>query len=125
LATVQALAYGTRHIIETLNAAGHHIERVLITGGGIHNALSLREHANATGCDLRLGSEDQEVTRGAALLAATASGAFRDLRAAAAAMVRPGDIVRANPARRAFHDAKYAVYMSLYNDWCRYRQMMR
>jgi FGGY-family pentulose kinase len=125
LATVQALAYGTRHIIETLNAAGHHIERVLITGGGIHNELSLREHADATGFDLHLGSEDQEVTRGAALLAATASGAFPDLQAAAAAMVRPGNVVRANPARRAFHDAKYAVYLSLYDDWCRYRQMMR
>lgn len=125
LATVQALAYGTRHIIETLNAAGHRIERVLITGGGVRNTLSLREHADAIGCDLHLGSEDQEVTRGAALLAATASGAFRDLQAAAAAMVRTGTTVRANPARRAFHDAKYAVYLALYEDWCRYRQMMR
>ena len=61
----------------------------------------------------------------AALLAATASGVFPDLQTAAAAMVRPGEIVHANPARRAFHDAKYAVYMSLYNDWRRYRQMMR
>lgn len=125
LATVQALVYGTRHIIETLNAAGHHIERVLITGGGIRNALSLREHADAIGCDLQLGSEDQEVTRGAALLAATASGAFPDLQAAAAAMVRPGSVVRADPGRRAFHDAKYAVYLSLYDEWCRTRQMMR
>ena len=125
LATVQSLAYGTRHIIETLNAAGHHIQRVLITGGGIRNSLSLQEHADAIGFDLHLGSEDQEVTRGAALLAATASNAFPDLQTAAAAMVRGGATVRANPARRAFHDAKYAVYLSLYDDWCRYRQMMR
>lgn len=125
LATVQALAYGTRHIVETMNAAGHRIERVLITGGGIRNTLSLREHADAIGCDLRLGSEDQEVTRGSALLAATASGAFPSLQAAAAAMVRPGLVVRTNPARRAFHDAKYTVYLSLYDDWSRYRQMMR
>jgi len=124
LATVQALVYGTRHIIEALNAAGHHIERVLITGGGIRNALSLREHADATGCDLHLGSENQEVTRGAALLAATASGAFPDLQAAAKAMVQPGPTVRANPARRAFHDAKYAVYRQMYDDWCRYRHVM-
>jgi FGGY-family pentulose kinase len=125
LATVQALAYGTRHIIETLNAARHHIERVLITDGGTRNSLYLREHVDASGCDLHLGSEDQEVTRGAALLAATASGAFLDLQAAAAAMVRSGKVVRADPARRMFHDAKYAVYLSLYDDWCRYQQMMR
>lgn len=124
LATVQSLAYGTRHILETLNGAGHRIERVMMTGGGVRNALSLREHANATGYDLHLGSEDQEVTRGAALLAATASGAFADLHAAAASMVRPGVTIRADPAQRAFHDAKYAVYLAMYDDWCRYRRMM-
>lgn len=124
LATVQALAYGTRHIIETLNAAGHRIQRVLMCGGGARNPLLLREHADATGCDLHLASEDEAVALGAAVLAAAASGGFPDLQSAAAAMVRPGGVVRADPARRAFHDAKYAVYLALYDDWCRYRRMM-
>ncbi len=124
LATVQALAYGTRHIIETLNAAGHRIERVMICGGGAKNALSLREHADATGCDLHLSNEDEAVALGSAVLAATACGAFGDLQSAAAAMVRPGAILTADSARRAFHDAKYRVYLALYDDWCRYRQMM-
>jgi FGGY-family pentulose kinase len=124
LATVQALAYGTRHIINSLNAAGHRITRVVMTGGGTRNALLLQEHADATGCDLRLGSEEQAVTLGAAILAATASGAFADLPSAAASMAHVGETIRANPARRAFHDAKFAVYLALYDDWCRYRHMM-
>jgi FGGY-family pentulose kinase len=124
LATVEALAYGTRHIIDSLNAAGHCITRVVMTGGGTRNALLLREHADATGCDLQLGAEEQAVTLGAAILAATASGAFADLPSAAASMARTGETIRANPARRGFHDAKYAVYLALYDDWCRYRQMM-
>lgn len=124
LATVQALAYGTRHIIDSLNAAGHRITRVVMTGGGTRNALLAREHADAIGRDLHLGSEDQEVTRGAAILAATAGGAFPDLRSAAAAMAHDGGTIRADPARRAFHDAKSAVYLTMYDDWCRYRRMM-
>ena len=124
LATVQALAYGTRHIIDSLNEAGHRIQRVVMCGGGTRNPLLLREHADATGCDLHLASEDETVALGAAVLAATASGGFPDLHHAAAAMVRPGGVVRADPARRAFHDAKYAVYLALYDDWCRYRRMM-
>jgi FGGY-family pentulose kinase len=124
LATVQALAYGTRHIIEALNAAGHRIERVFITGGGAKNALSLREHADATGCDLHQVTEEDAVTLGAALLGAAASGAFADLQAAARAMVQIGGTVHADPARRAFHDAKYRVYRALYEDWRRYRRMM-
>jgi ribulose kinase len=124
LASVQALAYGTRHIIEALNAAGHRIERVLMTGGGAKNALSLREHADATGCDLHLVSEEDAVTLGTALLAGTACGAFPNLPAAARAMVRPDRTIRANPARRAFHDAKYRVYRALYDDWRRYQRVM-
>ncbi len=124
LATVQALAYGTRHIIESLNAAGHRIERVVICGGGTRNPVLMREHADATGRDLHLASEDEAVALGAAVLAAAASGDFPDLQSAATAMVRPGAVMRADPARRAFHDAKYAVYLALYVDWCRYRQTM-
>ena len=48
-------------------------------GGGARNPLLLREHADATGCDLHLASEDEAVTLGAAVLAATACGAFPDL----------------------------------------------
>jgi len=124
LATMQALAYGTRHIIDTLNAAGHRIQRVVMCGGGARNPLLLREHADATGCDLHLASEDEAVALGAAVLAAAASGAFPDLQSAATAMVRPGGVVRADPARRAFHDAKYAVYRAMYDDWRRYRTVM-
>jgi ribulose kinase len=124
LATVQALAYGTREIIEALNEAGHHIEYVAMCGGGAKNALSLREHADATGCDLHLAAENEAVALGAAILAATASGAFTDIQSAAAAMARPGDIIRANPARRDFHDAKYTVFRALCQDWQRYRDMM-
>ena len=54
LATVQALAYGTRHIIDSMNAAGHRIDRIVMCGGGTRNPLLLREHADATGCDLHL-----------------------------------------------------------------------
>ncbi len=124
LASVQALAYGTRHIIESMNAAGHRIERLLITGGGAKNPLSLREHADATGCDLQLASEEDAVTLGSAVLAATACGAYADLQAAAGAMVHPARVLRADPARRRFHDAKYRVYLSLYDDWQRCRILM-
>lgn len=124
LASAQALAYGTRHIIESLNTAGHRIERVLLTGGGAKNPLSLREHADATGCDLHLVSEEDAVTLGSALLAATACGAFPDLAAAARAMVRPERTIHADRARRAFHDAKYRVYLAMYDDGRRYQRMM-
>lgn len=64
LATLQALAYGTRHIIESMNAAGHRIERIVMCGGGTKNPYWLRENADATGCEIHMVGEEDAVTLG-------------------------------------------------------------
>lgn len=125
LATLQALAYGTRHIIDRMNAAGHSIERIVMCGGGTKNPYWLRENADATGCEIQLVSEEDAVTLGAALLGAVACGAFATLPAAAAQMVRSGGSVAARAHTQAFHDAKYAVYLQLYQDMERCRSAMQ
>ena len=125
LATLQALAYGTRHIIESMNAAGHQISRIVMCGGGTKNPYWLRENADATGCDIHLVSEEDAVTLGAALLGAVACGAFPTLPEAAAELVRPGGSVKARPETKAFHDAKYAIYLQLYEDMERCRAAMQ
>lgn len=124
LATLQGLAYGTRHIVHAMNAAGHRIERIVMCGGGTRNPLLLQEHADAIGLDVELVEDEDAVALGAALLGAVACGAFRDLQTAAEAMVRPGPTIRAVPGRRAFHDAKYDVFLKLYDDQRRYREAM-
>ncbi len=125
LATLQALAYGTRHIIESMNAAGHGIERIVMCGGGTKNPYWLRENADATGCEIHLVSEEDAVTLGAALLGSVACGAFASMPEAAATMVRPGGSVKARPETQPFHDAKYAVYLKLYEDMERCRSAMQ
>ena len=124
LATLQALAYGTRHIIESMNAAGYKIERIVMCGGGTKNPYWLRENADATGCEIHLVSEEDAVTLGAALLGAVACGAFETMPAAAEKMVRSGGSVAARPQTKHFHDAKYAIYLQLYQDMERYRSAM-
>lgn len=125
LATLQALAYGTRHIIESLNAAGHRIERIVMCGGGTKNPYWLREHADATGCVIHLVSEEDAVTLGAALLGAVAHGHFPSMPEAAARMVRPGAQIAPRGATAAFHEAKYTVYLQLYQDMERSRSVMQ
>lgn len=125
LATLQALAYGTRHIIESMNAAGHEIRRIVMCGGGTKNPYWLRENADATGCDIHLVSEEDAVTLGAALLGAVACGDFANFPAAASAMVRAGGSVAARPETKAFHDAKYGVYLTLFEDMKRCQAAMQ
>jgi FGGY-family pentulose kinase len=114
LATIEALAYGTRHIIAAMNTAGHRIERVVMCGGGTKNPLLLQIHADAIGCPIHLVEDEDAVTLGAGVLAAAASGRFADLAAAAAAMVRPGGVVAPDAATAAYHAAKYGVFLDMY-----------
>ena len=125
LATLQAIAYGTRHIIESLNASGHQIERIIMCGGGTKNPYWLRENADATGCAIHLVTEEDAVTLGAALLGAVAYKSFASLPEAAAKMVRPAPQINARAEAKAFHDAKYAIYLELYPTMERHRTAMR
>lgn len=115
LATLEGIAYGTRHIISAMNAAGHSIDRLIMCGGGTKNPLLMKVHADAIGLDIHLVEDEDAVTLGAGVLAAVASGAFASIPEAAAAMVRPGGMVQMDAASRAYHDAKYKIFLDLYD----------
>ncbi|MGI9281705.1 MAG: FGGY-family carbohydrate kinase [Endozoicomonas sp.] len=125
LAAIQSVSYGTRHIIETMNSAGHQIIRIHMCGGGTKNPLWLREHANATGCEITLSKEDEAVILGSAMLAANACGDFAELTDAMAAMSSTGKVIAPQTETKAFHDAKYRVFHELYEDQMKYKAMMR
>ena len=125
LATLQALAYGTRHIIETLNATGYRIDTILASGGFTRNPVFLREHADATGCRIVLPEEPEAVLLGAAILGAVAGGAYASVQDGMAAMTRAGRVIEPDPASRGFHDRKFAVFLRMTEDQLAYRALMR
>ncbi len=125
LATIQAVAHGTRHIIDTMNARGYAIETVFACGGGTKNPVFLREHADITGCRIVLPAEPEAVLLGAAILGAVAAGDFSSVPAAMAAMNRAGEVVApAGGAVADYHAAKHRVFLRMYDDFMAYRKMM-
>ncbi|AOM39587.1 FGGY-family carbohydrate kinase [Xenorhabdus hominickii] len=124
LATLQAIAYGTRHIIDTLIAAGHRIDRLMMCGGATKNPLWLREYANVTEQEIHLVQEEDAVNLGAAILGAVASGTFADITQAAQAMVKEGHVISPDKKTFPFHQAKYQVYLQMYQDQQRYIDIM-
>ncbi len=124
VATVQALAYGTRAIIEAANAQGFTISQIVATGGGTKNPLWLQQHADACGIPITLGKESESVLLGSAILAAHASGDYASVTEAMKAMGRAGETIMPNPTTRTFHDAKYAIWRDLYDAQKRHRDVM-
>lgn len=125
LATIQAIAYGTRHIIESMNAAGYSIDTIMCCGGGTKNPVFLQQHADATGCRIVLPNEPEAVLLGAAMLGAVAAGQVRTLEEGMSSMSSPGRMIEPDHQTSAYHDAKYRVFHRLYDDQMAYRDMMK
>ncbi len=125
LATIQAVAHGTRHIIQSMNDAGFAIDTVFACGGGTKNPVFLREHADITGCKIVLAEEPEAVLLGSAVLGAVASGDFAGLLSAMSAMNRAGSVIRpADGKVAAYHAAKHRVFARMFDDFTAYRDIM-
>ncbi|CAI1198383.1 FGGY-family carbohydrate kinase [Serratia proteamaculans] len=126
LATIQAIALGTRHIIETMNQSGYSIDTIMASGGGTKNPIFVQEHANATGCAMLLPEESEAMLLGGAMMGTVAAGVFDSLPEAMSAMSRIGKTVtpQTNKIKR-YYDRKYRVFHELYNDHMKYRQLMQ
>ncbi len=124
LATVQAIAYGTRHIIEEMNRAGYEIDTIVCCGGGTKNSVFLQQHADITGCRLILPKEPEAVLLGAAMLGAVAAGQHPSISSAMAAMSCPGQVMEPELTTQAWHQAKYRIFHKLYEDQMSYRTLM-
>ena len=124
LATLQAIAHGTRHIVNAMNDAGFRIDTILATGGDTKSDIFLREHANATGCRVVLSKEPEAVLLGSAILGAVASGDQPSLPAAMGAMTQTGRVVSPDARLADYHARKHRVFLQMYEDQMRYREMM-
>lgn len=125
LATIQAIAHGTRHILAALAAQGYRIDTLLACGGDTKNPLFLREHADICGCKVVLPREPEAVLLGAALLGAVAGGRYATVIEAMGAMSAAGRVVEPRTgAVAAYHEKKHRVFLRMYEDQMAYRALM-
>lgn len=126
LATIQAIALGTRHIIETMNQSGYSIDTIMASGGGTKNPIFVQEHANASGCTMLLAEESESMLLGSAMMGTVAAGVYDTLPEAMNAMSRIGKTVtpQTNEIKR-YYDRKYRIFRELYHDHMKYQQMMQ
>ncbi len=125
LATVQAIAHGTRHIVDTMNASGFRISTIVACGGDTKNPLFVREHASVTGCRVVLPQETEAVLLGSAALGSVASSDQPSVLAAMARMSAAGvEVPTAEGAVRSYHQKKHQVFQRMYQDQMTYRTLM-
>jgi FGGY-family pentulose kinase len=112
--TAVAIALGTRHVRDALNAKGYAIDHLHVTGGHTKNPLLMELYADATGCTVVQPAEEDAVLLGTAMVAATAAGFFPDLPGAAAAMARDGAVRQSDPARSRAYERDYRAFLAMH-----------
>ncbi|XP_051983858.1 FGGY carbohydrate kinase domain-containing protein isoform X2 [Xyrauchen texanus] len=125
LATLQAIAFGTRHIIDAMKEAGHDITTLFLCGGLSKNDLFVHTHANTTGVPVVLPAEREAVLVGAAVLGACASSDYSSIQEAMEKMTEIGHVVKPNIELESFYRKKYAVFLRLYNHQKDYLKLMQ
>src|SRR5262249_36772001 len=98
----EATAFGTRHILEDLEAHGFRVGRLFAGGGGAKSALWMQIHADVLGRPLHLPRDPEACALGSGLVAAVYAGQYADLNDAARHMVQEAAVVepRAEAKRR-------------------------
>jgi L-ribulokinase len=120
-ALIEATAFGTREIIETLSAAGVPVRR-LVAAGGLpeRNRLLMQIYADVTNHEIGIVRSGQAPALGAAMhgavAAGSAAGGYDDI---AEASRRMGGLrtetYRPIPEHAAVYDRLYAEYKTLYD----------
>lgn len=117
-ALLEATAFGTRVIVETLEAGGVPVHEFIVTGGLTKNALLMQIYADVLRRPVSLAASEQGSALGSAIHAAVAAGAHRDVRTATAAMGRlHRNVYVPDPSRAGAYDGLFAEYRLLHDEF--------
>ncbi|KAK4529213.1 hypothetical protein CCYA_CCYA01G0070 [Cyanidiococcus yangmingshanensis] len=128
LATVQALGYGTRQIIERLNEAGHDICVILLCGGMLKNDLFVRCLPDTCQMPVVFAERSFDVMLlGGAICARCAhldSDLFRVISSMNGGPHQRFHRLDPQPAWRPYHEAKYRIFQRMQQEQLAYRAEM-
>ena len=121
LATLQAIAMGGAHIINTMNQGGYAIDTIIACGGSSHNRLFLQTLADCTRCQIHLPKVQESVLLGSAIAGAIAAGDFNgDRKEAMQALNSLKATINPVTDTGNYFSAKYSVFLEMYEDQEKY-----
>ena len=125
--TFQAIAYGTKSIIDQLVKHGHKIDQVAICGGLAKSQLFIQTHADVLDLRVIQPMEPESVLLGSAILASAAAKAEtgNSLKDALKAMQGSYHVFQPNPSTKSYHQKKYAVFNELIQSQLKCRELMK
>jgi len=120
-ALIEATAYGTRVIIETLKSHGVPVNEIIATGGlPDRNRLLMQIYSDVTGLEIRVAAAKQTPALGSAMHGAVAAGkvngGYDTIAEASLKMAHLRDeVYRPNTAHKKVYDQLFQEYLTLHD----------
>jgi ribulokinase len=119
-AMIESICFGTRSILDAMNAAGLRVDEIVVGGGASRSPLWLQIHADTANLPVKVAKFADAPVLGSAILAAVGAGEFPDIDVGISAMVGIDRVVApdlANALRyREIMDRYNRLYPAL-KDW--------
>ncbi|MGN1155119.1 MAG: xylulokinase, partial [Agathobacter sp.] len=113
-AVLEGVAFAIRDSYEVAKSLGIPITRTKICGGGAKSPLWKKIMANVLGIEVDVLEAEEGPALGGAMLAAVACGAFENVEAAVAKIVKVVDTIKPDPELTAKYEEKYQQFKQIY-----------
>ncbi|HEV7810357.1 MAG TPA: FGGY-family carbohydrate kinase [Candidatus Limnocylindrales bacterium] len=113
-AILEASAFAIRHVAEGILAAGAEVRSMRVCGGPARSETWNQIKADVTGFPVEVPAVLETAVEGTAVVAATAVGAWPDLRAAIHGMTRVARRLEPDETKRDRYEVTYAAYRRLH-----------
>lgn len=113
-AVLESVAFMLKKNLDIVETLGVPVDEVRSMGGGARSDLWLQIKADVLQKPVRRVAAEETACLGAAILASTAAGEYRDVYEATSHMVRPGAIFIPNSETTSVYKTAYRHYLRLY-----------
>ncbi|RLG46509.1 MAG: hypothetical protein DRN92_05125 [Thermoproteota archaeon] len=114
-AILEGCAFGLRHIIETAEELGVHIDEIRVCGGASKSDLFCQIKANVVGKPVITLQDPDASLVGAAILALVGGGIYKEIKSAVKNVVKIGSIFTPEEGFKGKYDEIFGLYKQSYN----------
>ena len=110
---VEAVACGTKGVVDSFERAGVACDRLVFSGGIVNNSLWQQVTVDVLGREVEMVVGDNLTLRACAVIGATGAGLVRDLDEGASLYAPQTEILRHDPTRHDIYRQTYEDYVAL------------
>lgn len=97
-----------------LNAGQERAEKITAIGGAVRNEFWMQNKADVCGRVIEAPEIEEATALGAAMLAGTGLGLYKDIQEAASRVYKPGKVFEPNPKLTSLYSEFFEIYKEIY-----------